>query len=160
VIPRVALVLAVVLVLVAPAAARRAPSARERTTIQAAVREFVKMPHSPAASDNRIASIAISSVDPRYAAVRLTSPTAGPSVMVLHHSDPAWWVLAFGSSPGCDTAPASVLHDLAVGCGPPNATAWIDDCGPLASAPAQLTLACGDGNYLLTHLRWRHWGRA
>jgi hypothetical protein len=43
---------------------------------------------------------------------------------------------------------------------PPGATAWIDDCGPLVSAPKQLTLACADANYLLTQLRWRHWGRA
>jgi hypothetical protein len=125
-----------------------------------AVRGFIETPNSPAASDNRITSIAVSSVDPRYAAVRLNSPSAGPSEMVLHHSGPAWWVLEFGSSLGCDTAPGPVLRDLAIGCSPPHATAWIDNCGPLVSSPGQLILTCADANYELTHLVWRHWGKA
>jgi hypothetical protein len=80
--------------------------------------------------------------------------------MVLHRGGPAWWVLEFGSSLGCDIGPARVLRELAVGCVPPNATAWINDCGPLVNAPARLTLACADGNYSLAKLRWRHWGQS
>jgi hypothetical protein len=91
--------------------------------------------------------------------VHVTSPTVGSAMMLLHRSGPSWWVLEFGSSLGCDIAPASVLRELAVGCMPPGATAWVNDCGPLVDAPAQLVLACGDGNYSLTHLRWRHWGQ-
>lgn len=152
--------MAAALIVVAPAAARRAPSPSQKTAIRAAVHRFMTMPNSPAARDNRITSIAVSSVDPRYAAARLDSASAGPSVMVLHRGDGAWWVLEFGSELGCDTAPAAVLRDLRVGCTPPPATAWIDDCGPLVSSPAGLTLTCADANYLLTRLHWRHWGRA
>ena len=149
--------LAALVVVASPAAARR-PSASERAAITAAVHGYVNMPSSPAAHDNRITAITVSSIDPRYAAVRLDSPSAGPSLMVLHRSVQVWWVLEFGSSLGCDTAPAAVLRELAVGCQPPNATAWINDCGPLVSAPKQLTLACADANYGLTRLHWRHWG--
>lgn len=160
VLSRVALVLLAALVVAAPAAARRAPTAAERAAIAAEVRGYENIPHSPAARDNRVVSIAVSSVDPRYAAVRLRSPSAGPSVMVLHRSGPGWWVVEFGSSLGCVTAPASVLRDLAVGCSPPRTTAWINSCGPLLAAPTQLMLACADGNYYLAGLRWRHWGGA
>ena len=76
---------------------------------------YEHMPHSPAAADNRVVSLAISSVDPRYAAARLESPSAGPSDMVFHRSGPGWWVVGFGSSLDCNTAPKSVLADLAVG---------------------------------------------
>ena len=121
---------------------------------------YITMARSPAAHDNHITKISVSSLDPRYADARVSSPTVGFAEMVLHRSGPAWWVLEFGSSLGCDTGPAAVLRDLGVGCEPPNATAWINDCGPLVPAPAQLMLACADGNYGLTHLTWRHWGRS
>jgi hypothetical protein len=159
VILRLGVVLAAAAVLASPAAARR-PTTSERAAISATVHGYITMPNSPAAHDNRITSITVSSIDSRYAAVRVKSPTVGFAVMVLHRSGPAWWVLEFGSSLGCDTAPAAVMRELAVGCEPPNATAWINDCGPLVRAPAQLMLACADGNYSLTHLRWRHWGRS
>jgi hypothetical protein len=149
-------VLVAAAVLVAPAAPRR-PTASERAAITATVRAYITMPGSPAAHDNRIKTITVSSLDPRYAAVRVESPSVGFAEMVLHHSGPAWWVLEFGSSLGCNTAPAAVLRQLAVSCAPPDATAWINDCGPLVSSPRQLTLACADGNYSLTNLRWRHW---
>ena len=116
------------------------------------------MPHSPAAADNRIVSLAISSVDPRYAAARLESSSAGPSDMVFHRSGPGWWAVGFGSSLGCNTAPKSALADLAVGCTPPGSTAWINNCGPLESKPVTLVIACADANYSLGALRWRGWG--
>jgi hypothetical protein len=158
VILRVALVIAAVAALASPAAARR-PSPTELAGINRAARAYITMSGSPAAHDNRITAIAVSSIDRRYAAVHVTSPTVGSALMVLHRSGPSWWVLEFGSSLGCDIAPAPVLRELQVGCMPPRAAAWINDCGPLADAPAQLTLACGDGNYSLAHLRWRHWGQ-
>jgi hypothetical protein len=34
------------------------------------------------------------------------------------------------------------------------------DCGAQAVSPAELTLACGDGNYGLTEMRWTGWGTA
>lgn len=152
------LLLAAVAILAAPAAARR-PTTSERAAITETVHAYITTAHSPAAHDNRITTIAVSSIDSRYAAVHVTSPTVGSALMVLHRSRSTWWVLEFGSSLGCDVGPAAVLRELKVGCEPPGATAWINDCGPLVSAPAQLILACGDGNYLLTHLRWQHWGR-
>jgi hypothetical protein len=159
VIRKFALVLAAGALLASPAAARR-PTAGERASLTATVHAYITMTNSPAAHDNRITTIAVSSIDSRYAAVHVTSPTVGSALMVLHRSRSAWWVLEFGSSLGCDIGPAAVLRELNVGCEPPGATAWINDCGPLVSAPAQLILACGDGNYLLTHLRWRNWGRS
>jgi len=79
---------------------------------------------------------------------------------VLHLSVGGWWEVGFGSSPNCDSAPKSVLADLKVGCSPPYGVAWINTCGPLVSAPTDLVLACADGNYELTKLAWRNWGRA
>lgn len=104
--------------------------------------------------------LTVSTVDPRYAAARLDSKSAGPSEMVFHRGSFGWWVEAFGSSLGCDSAPATVLRDLKVGCSPPGATAWINDCGPLVSKPKSIVLACADAGYGLAALRWRGWGSA
>lgn len=154
-----ALAAAVALVAAAPASAKHAPSAAQKAGVESAFHAYEHMPHSPAAADNRVVSLAISSVDPRYAAARLESPSAGPSDMVFHRSGPGWWVVGFGSSLDCNTAPKSVLADLAVGCTPPDGSAaWINDCGPLVHAPATLVIACADANYSLGGLKWRRWG--
>src|SRR5438067_8750273 len=138
---------AVVLVLAGSALASRKPTSSEAAGIRQAFAGFVSMPNSPSAKDNRITSIAVSTLDPRYAAARLSSKSAGPSELVLHRSGPGWWVVGFGSAVGCDSAPKVVLDDLKVGCSPPNGVAWIDNCGPLVSKPSDPVLACGDGNY-------------
>jgi hypothetical protein len=155
----IALALTIALVVAGPASAKRTPTAAQEAGIESAFHAYLHMPHSPAASDNRILSLAVSSLDPRYAAARLNSASAGPSDMVFHRSGPGWWVVGFGSSLGCNTAPTAVLADLAIGCTPPNGTAWIDDCGPLENAPAMLVIACADANYSLDGLKWRGWGR-
>ena len=152
-----ALAAAVALVAAGAASAKHAPTPAQKAGVESAFHTYLHMPSSPAAADNRILSLAISSVDPRYAAARLNSPSAGPSDMVFHRSGPGWWVVAFGSSLGCNTAPKSVLADLAVGCTPPGSSAWIDDCGPLESAPPTLVIACADANYSLGALKWRRW---
>jgi hypothetical protein len=154
----IALAAAIALAVAVPASAKRAPTPAQKAGVESALHAYLHMPHSPAAADNRILSIAVSSLDSRYAAVRLNSPSAGPSEMVFHRSGPGWWVVGFGSSLGCNTAPKSVLADLAVGCTPPGGTAWINDCGPLESAPKTLVIACADANYSLGGLKWRHWG--
>jgi hypothetical protein len=154
-----ALVVAVALAVAVPASARHAPTAAQKAGVESAFRAYVHMPQSPAAADNRILSLTISSVDARYAAARLNSASAGPSDMVFHRSGPGWWVVGFGSSLGCNTAPQTVLADLAVGCTPPGGTAWINDCGPLETAPAALVIACADANYSLAGLKWRGWGK-
>jgi hypothetical protein len=143
---------------VGSASARRAPNGNERAAITAASEGYVHQPGSPAAKDNKILSIAVSTLDRRYAVVRLNSASAGPSELVLHESHATWWALEFGSSLGCDTAPTSVLADLHVGCMPPGSTAWIDACGPLVSAPKSLVLACADANYGLVRVHWHGWG--
>ncbi|HVC86168.1 MAG TPA: hypothetical protein VNC40_01935 [Gaiellaceae bacterium] len=152
------LITAVALVAAVPASAKHTPSAAQKAGVESAFHAYLHMLHSPAAADNRIVTLAISSVDPRYAAARLESPSAGPSDMVFHRSGPGWWVVGFGSSLGCDTAPKSVLTDLAVGCTPPGSNAWINNCGPLVHAPKTLVIACADANYSLGGLKWRGWG--
>ena len=138
----------------------RKPGGAEASAIRAAVTSYVAMPGSPAAKDNKIATIAVSTLDPRYASARLSSKTVGNADMVLHRSVGVWWVIEFGSSLGCDAAPNAVLTDLRIGCTPPNGVAWINDCGPLVSAPHSLVLACADANYELVHLSWHGWGNA
>ncbi|HEY4411796.1 MAG TPA: hypothetical protein VGN06_02250 [Gaiellaceae bacterium] len=137
-----------------------APSPAQRHAITQAFTGYVHMPSSPAAKDNRILSISVSKLDSRYAAARLFSKSAGPSEMLFNLSHGTWWVVAFGSSFGCDAAPKAVLSDLKIGCAPPNGVAWINTCGPLVSKPTSITLSCADGNYGLDHLDWRGWGRA
>jgi hypothetical protein len=148
------------LALAGTASAMRKPTGGEAKAIRLAVTGFIAMPNSPAAKNDKIVSIAVSTLDSRYAAVELSSPTVGRSVLVLHHSLGTWFEEDFGSSPGCDSAPKAVLADLRVGCSPPYATAWISNCGPLASAPRTLILACADANYSLASLTWHGWGRA
>jgi len=157
---RIALAAVVVLVLSGSALASRAPTFHETQLIRQTIKGYIAMPKSPAAKDNKVVSIVVSTVDTRYADVHLNSKSAGPSEMVVHESGSTWWVVNFGSSLGCDTAPAPVLADLNVGCMPPDGVAWINNCGPLVSKPVQLVLACGDGNYYLSGLRWSGWGSA
>lgn len=159
---RVALltVATIALVLVVGAAAARKPTASEAKAIRSAIAGYIAMPNSPAAKDNKIVSISVSSLDHRYASARLNSKSAGPSDIVLHLSLGTWWVEQFGSSLDCEAAPKVVLADLKVGCTPPNAVAWISNCGPLVSAPKSLVLACADANYSLSKLTWHAWGKA
>jgi hypothetical protein len=148
------------LVLAGSAAGMRKPTTGEAKALRQTVTGFIQTPGSPAAKDDKIESLAVSTLDSRYAAAHLSSPTAGPAVLLLHRSIGGWWEVGFGSSPNCSAAPRSVLADLRVGCSPPYGVAWINTCGPLASAPTDLMLACADGNYELTKLAWRNWGRA
>jgi hypothetical protein len=38
--------------------------------------------------------------------------------------------------------------------------AVVPNCVTRVAAPSRLMIACGDGNFYLTGLRWRHWGEA
>jgi hypothetical protein len=109
---------ALVMVAAGPAAARRAPTPPEAKALRAAFTAFLKKPNSPAARDNKIVKLAVSTVDNRYAAAVLNSPTAGPSDMVFHRIGYIWKVTGFGSSLQCSAAPKAVLKDLRVGCSP------------------------------------------
>lgn len=135
-----------------------APSPAQRHALEQAFAGYLHMPGSPAAKDDRIVSIAVSKRDARYAVALLDSRTAGRAEMLFHLSHATWWVIAFGSSFGCNAAPAAVLSELRIGCGPPDGRAWIDDCGPIVSEPASLVLACADANYSLERIVWHGWG--
>jgi hypothetical protein len=147
------------LVLAGTAAGMRKPSASEAKAIREAVAGFIAMPNSPAAKNDKVVAVSVSTADARYASAQLSSPTVGRSLLLFHLSLDTWWEVAFGSSLGCDSAPKSVLADLKIGCEPPPGVAWINTCGPLVSAPTQLVLACADGNYELTKVTWRGWGK-
>jgi hypothetical protein len=157
---RVAVAFIACLVLVSSAAAARKPNAGESKAIRSAVAGYKGMPRSPMAKDNKVVTIRVSSLDKRYASVRLNSKTAGPSDLVLHESMGTWFVEEFGSSLNCDAGPKAVLADLGVGCTPPGSNAWLWNCGPLVAHPASIILACADGNYELAGLHWRGWGTA
>jgi hypothetical protein len=139
---RLGIVFLIALVLAAPAGASRAPTKAESTALRVALLH------------KQVVSERISTRDPRYAVATLSH-----GVAILHRTFSAWWVVARGSSLHCTAAPTSVLADLNVPCTPPDGSAWISNCGPLASAPAELVLACGDGNYYLTGLQWQAWGK-
>lgn len=157
---RLGTVFLIALVLAAPAAAKRTPTKAESSALHTAFSGYLHTPNSPAAANDKIVSIAVSSLDKRYAALQLDSKTVGRATLVMHESLGSWWTVGFGSSLNCATAPGAVLEDLGVPCTPPTTSAWISNCGPLTSAPAELVLACGDGNYYYTGLRWKGWGSA
>ncbi|HEX5448940.1 MAG TPA: hypothetical protein VFW85_02640 [Gaiellaceae bacterium] len=152
------LALIAALALATTAAASRAPSPPVAKAIRSAIHGYINMPNSPAAKDNAIKWIKVSTLDPRYASAWLNSKSAGPSMMVLHKSLDTWWILQFGSSLDCDAAPVAVLKDIKIPCAPPATNAWINNCGPLVSAPSSLVLACADANYSLEKLKWKGWG--
>lgn len=148
------------LVLVGAASASRAPTRAEGNAIRRSVAGYANVPGSSVTKATRVVSIEISSIDQRYAGVRLTSKTGGRTVMVLHHSFNVWWLQQAGASLGCDTAPKAVLDDLRIACRPPDGVAWISNCSRLQSRPTTLVITCADGNYALFGLRWRTWGSA
>lgn len=148
------------LALVASATASRAPTRAEARAIRRSVAGYAEIPRSPIGKDARIASIEISSVDARYAGVRLTSRTGSHKVMVLHRSFGVWWLQQVGALLGCDTAPKAVLDDLEFACRPPDGVAWISNCSRLQNKPTSIVITCADGNYALVGLRWHTWGSA
>jgi len=157
---RLGIAFLIALVLAAPAAAKRSPTKAESAALRTAFSGFLHMPNSPAAANDTVVTIAVSSLDKRYAVLQLDSKTVGRATLVMHESLGSWWEVGFGSSLNCATAPKAVLADLSVPCAPPGASAWISNCGPLTSAPVELVLACADGNYYLTGLHWKAWGSA
>lgn len=114
---KLALVLCAALAVAAPALAARAPTATEARAIRLTVNAFVRMKNSPAARDNRIVRIRVSTVDRHYALVSLDSRTAGPSLAILRLTT-RWRVISFGSSPRCSVTPRRVRVDLKIPCSP------------------------------------------
>ena len=111
---RVALVGAALMVLLAASAhAKRAPTTSERKAIRTAIEVFIDSRGSPAASDNRVARIRVSTVNAHFARVDLFSPSAGPSTTLLKKKRTGWKVVAFGSADfSCSLAPNGVWGDL------------------------------------------------
>jgi hypothetical protein len=99
--------------------AKRPATAAEAKAVQAAVAVYVATPKSPAAKDNRVSSVSISSANAAYALAKLTSKSAGPSNALLHRVGATWKVVDFGSGAfPCKDATAKVLKDLLGGCVP------------------------------------------
>jgi hypothetical protein len=95
------------------AAAKRPPKPGERSAIRTAWTAFLARPDSPAASDDRITKIWISTANTRYARINLGSPTVGPSTALLRKHASGWHVTQFGTSDfPCSAAPAKVWKDL------------------------------------------------
>lgn len=113
-----AAVLAAALLAPVALARRPAPKAVARAVRRATV-AYIHRPGSAAARDNRVVSVALSTVNPAYAVVRLESRSAGPSLLFLHRRAGAWRVVDFGSGGfPCSDAGARVMKDLLGGCVP------------------------------------------
>ncbi len=110
-------------VIAAPADAKRAPTVSERKAIRSAIDSFIDARGSPAASDNRVKRIRMSTVDGHFARVDLFSPSAGPSTALLKKRRTGWKVVGFGSADfSCSLAPDDVWSDLYGG-----GSAWSPD---------------------------------
>ncbi len=95
------------------AAAKRPPKPGERSAIRATWAAFLAMPDSPAAPDDRITRIWISTANTSYARINLGSPTVGPSTALLRKRPSGWRVTQFGTADfPCGAAPAKVWKDL------------------------------------------------
>src|SRR6266508_6081019 len=118
-----ALVLLALLVVPAVAVASRVPMCSEGKAIRAAMVAFIARPDSPAAKDNKVVKIRVSTVDSWWARADTSSPTVGRATAILHKKSEqgVWKVRAFGSGGfECGTdAPKKVLNDLLGGCVPP-----------------------------------------
>jgi hypothetical protein len=101
------------------ASAARRPSAAEARAIRTAAEAFIRKEGTPAAKDNRIIRVVVSTVSPQYARVDVRSKLAGPALMLLRARSDGWKVITFGSGGfGCNLAPRAVLRDLIGGCVP------------------------------------------
>jgi hypothetical protein len=113
-------VAALAVVLTAPAAlAKRPASATDEKAIAHAVAAFVAKPKSPAAKNNRVLTVSVSTVNAAYAVAKLSSKSAGPSNALLHRAGATWKVVDFGSGAfPCKDASKAILTDLLGGCSP------------------------------------------
>jgi hypothetical protein len=111
---RTALVALATLLAVAPAGhARRAPTVEEAKTIRTAVRAFVERPGPPAAR-SAVRWLTVSTVDSRYALVRLRTPGLPVrSTAILERRGSRWRVVTFGVAGfAFKGIPETVLNDL------------------------------------------------
>jgi hypothetical protein len=112
----VALLVAVTPVL---ALGKRPATAGETAAVKSAVAAYIAAPKSPAAKDNRVVTVSISTVNASYAAAKLNSKSAGPSNALLRKTGGHWKVRDFGSGAfPCRDASAAILKDLLGGCAP------------------------------------------
>jgi hypothetical protein len=96
--------------------AQRPPTAGERAAIRAAMKAFIDKPDSPAAPDDKVTRIRVSTVNTRWATAGTSSPTAGPADAILKKRGSTWKVVSFGSDTPCSVAPRPVLIDLLGAC--------------------------------------------
>jgi anthranilate phosphoribosyltransferase len=107
-----------VTVLAAPAAtAKRPATSAEKAAVTRAMNAWIRNPRSPAAKNNHVVSVIVSTVNPAYAVAHLQSKTVGPSRALLHHRATGWKVVDFGTGAfPCTDAPKKVLADLLGAC--------------------------------------------
>ena len=117
--PALAFVLVLAAVLTPSALAKHPAASAQKKAIERAVAAFVAKPGSPAAKDNRVLTISVSTVSAAYAAAKLSSKSAGPSNVLLHETGATWKVVDFGSGAfPCNDASKAILKDLLGGCVP------------------------------------------
>lgn len=96
-----------------------------------------------------------------------TGADVGGAELVLHRTPTGWTVFSGPGTGalGCEV-PKAVATDLEVSA-PPNCSKQFAlpgyvDCGygPAKTKPSQLMIACGDGSFFITNLKWARWNRA
>ena len=90
---RLAVATALALVLFAASAeladGKRPASAAEAKAVKTTIAAYIAAPKSPAAKDNRVTSVSVSTANKAYALAKLTSKSAGPSNALLHKAGAA-----------------------------------------------------------------------
>lgn len=109
-------VLLIALALPSVAFAHRPATSAEKAAIRAAIKSYIKKPSSHAATDNTVVAAFVSTVDPHFAAAKLTS-VSGNSTALLKGSGTSWKVIGFGPAQKCSLASNAVRNDLSILCG-------------------------------------------
>lgn len=114
--------------------------------------------------------VAISKIDSRWATVSLhardaTGLDVGAEEFVLYRKPGGWTVFNGPSTDllGC-RVPRTIEAELrltAGNCKPPTVLPGYIDCsyGAPTLKPSQLMIACGDGGFFITGLRWSNWSQ-
>jgi hypothetical protein len=112
----VSLVVGTSLLLPVTALAHRPATSSETKAIRAAIAAYIKKPSNHAASDNKVTSALVSTVDSHYAAAKLKS-ISGNSTALLKLSGKVWKVIGFGPGQKCSLASKAIRKDLSIVCG-------------------------------------------
>jgi hypothetical protein len=99
-----------------PAFAHRSPTRSERSAIVTAFNRYKRAHRSFVARDSKVRSITVSTANPHYALVRLSSRSSGPARALERKGTgrrATWRVIDYGAGGfGCSAAPKKVFKDL------------------------------------------------